>query len=63
LGVVQAKTGNLDTVAAMAGLAYDKQGQVLDFAFMADEVSPASLPQAAAEIDAMVTALAGCGCR
>jgi D-alanyl-D-alanine carboxypeptidase/D-alanyl-D-alanine-endopeptidase (penicillin-binding protein 4) len=63
LGVVQAKTGNLDTVAAMAGLAYDQQGQVLDFAFMADEVSPASLSQAAAEIDAMVTALAGCGCR
>ena len=63
LGVVQAKTGNLDTVAAMAGLAYDQQGQVLDFAFMADEVSPASLPAAAAEIDAMVTALAGCGCR
>jgi D-alanyl-D-alanine carboxypeptidase/D-alanyl-D-alanine-endopeptidase (penicillin-binding protein 4) len=63
LGVVQAKTGNLDTVATMAGLAYDQQGQVLAFAFMADQVAPASLNQAAAEIDAMATALAGCGCR
>lgn len=63
LGVVQAKTGNLDTVATMAGLAYDQQGQVLAFAFMADQVAPASLNQAAADIDAMATALAGCGCR
>ena len=63
LGVVQAKTGNLDTVAALAGLAYDQQGQVLAFAFMADQVPPASLAQAAAAIDAMATALAGCGCR
>src|ERR1022692_2474026 len=63
LGVVQAKTGNLDTVAALAGLAYDQQGQVLAFAFMADQVPPASLAQAAVAIDAMATALAGCGCR
>ena len=63
LGLVQAKTGNLDTVAAMAGLAYDQAGQVLAFAFMADQVAPDSLPQAAADIDAMATALAGCGCR
>jgi D-alanyl-D-alanine carboxypeptidase/D-alanyl-D-alanine-endopeptidase (penicillin-binding protein 4) len=63
LGVVQAKTGNLDTVAAMAGLAYDKQGQVLAFAFMADQIPVDSLQYAAADIDAMVTALAGCGCR
>jgi D-alanyl-D-alanine carboxypeptidase/D-alanyl-D-alanine-endopeptidase (penicillin-binding protein 4) len=63
LGAVRAKTGNLDTVAAMAGLAYDRQGQVLAFAFMADQVPPGSLTQAAAEIDAMATLLAGCGCR
>jgi D-alanyl-D-alanine carboxypeptidase/D-alanyl-D-alanine-endopeptidase (penicillin-binding protein 4) len=63
LGAVRAKTGNLDTVATMAGLAYDRQGQVLAFAFMADQVPPGSLTQAAAEIDAMATLLAGCGCR
>jgi D-alanyl-D-alanine carboxypeptidase len=44
-------------------MAYDQGGQVLAFAFMADEVAPDSLPQAAADIDAMATALAGCGCR
>jgi D-alanyl-D-alanine carboxypeptidase/D-alanyl-D-alanine-endopeptidase (penicillin-binding protein 4) len=63
LGTVRAKTGNLDTVAAMAGLAYDKQGQVLAFAFMADQVPAGGLAAAAAEIDAMATVLAGCGCQ
>jgi D-alanyl-D-alanine carboxypeptidase/D-alanyl-D-alanine-endopeptidase (penicillin-binding protein 4) len=63
LGTVRAKTGNLDTVATMAGIAYDRQGQVLAFAFMADQVPPGSLAQAAADIDAMATALARCGCR
>jgi serine-type D-Ala-D-Ala carboxypeptidase/endopeptidase (penicillin-binding protein 4) len=63
LGTVRAKTGNLDTVATMAGLAYDKQGRVLAFAFMADKVPAGSLTQAATAIDAMASALAGCGCR
>ena len=63
LGTVRAKTGNLDTVATMAGLAYDKQGRVLAFAFMADQVPPGRLTQAAADIDAMATVLARCGCR
>jgi hypothetical protein len=30
---------------------------------MADQVPPGSLAQAAADIDAMATALARCGCR
>jgi serine-type D-Ala-D-Ala carboxypeptidase/endopeptidase (penicillin-binding protein 4) len=63
LGTVRAKTGNLDTVATMAGLAYDRQGQVLAFAFMADKVPPGSLAEAAAQIDAMATVLVNCGCR
>ena len=63
LGTVRAKTGNLDTVATMAGLAYDRQGQVLAFAFMADRVPPGALAEAAAQIDAMATVLANCGCR
>jgi len=63
LGAVRAKTGNLDTVATMAGLAYDRQGQVLAFAFMADRVPPGGLAAAAAQIDAMATVLANCGCR
>jgi D-alanyl-D-alanine carboxypeptidase len=62
-GVVRAKTGNLDTVVALAGLAYDRNGTVLAFAFMADELpSAADLLPAAAVIDQLAGALAGCGC-
>jgi serine-type D-Ala-D-Ala carboxypeptidase/endopeptidase (penicillin-binding protein 4) len=64
LGVVRAKTGNLTKVASLSGIVDDASGQVLAFAFMADQVPRGSmLPAAAAAIDAMVTALAGCGCR
>jgi serine-type D-Ala-D-Ala carboxypeptidase/endopeptidase (penicillin-binding protein 4) len=64
LGSVRAKTGNLGTVAALAGLVYDQSGGVLVFAFMADQVPSAGMLQEAAEaIDAAAAALAGCGCR
>jgi D-alanyl-D-alanine carboxypeptidase/D-alanyl-D-alanine-endopeptidase (penicillin-binding protein 4) len=64
LGMVRAKTGNLAKVASLAGIAADGSGRVLAFAFMADQIPKASqLPAAAAAIDAMATALAGCGCR
>lgn len=64
LGSVRAKTGNLGTVAALAGLAVDKSGNVLVFAFMADQVPSAGLLQEAAKaIDTAAAALAGCGCR
>jgi serine-type D-Ala-D-Ala carboxypeptidase/endopeptidase (penicillin-binding protein 4) len=61
LGTVRAKTGNLDSVTALAGLVYDKDGALLAFAFMADQV--ASLDQAASAIDSAAEELAGCGCR
>ncbi len=64
LGSVRAKTGNLGTVAALAGVVYDKSGSVLVFAFMADAVPSAGLLQdAAQDIDKAASALAGCGCR
>jgi len=64
LGSVRAKTGNLGTVAALAGVVYDRSGSVLVFAFMADAVPSAGLLQNAAQaIDGAASALAGCGCR
>jgi serine-type D-Ala-D-Ala carboxypeptidase/endopeptidase (penicillin-binding protein 4) len=64
LGSVRAKTGNLGTVASLAGLAYDQSGGVLVFALMADQVPSAGmLDEAAAAIDAAASALASCGCR
>ena len=64
LGSVRAKTGNLGTVAALAGLVYDRSGSVLVFAFMADQIPSAGLLlQAADAIEEAAAALAGCGCR
>src|SRR5579863_156242 len=64
LGVVRAKTGNLTKVASLSGIVDDAGGQLLAFAFMADQIPKGSLlPSAAGGIDAMATALAGCGCR
>jgi D-alanyl-D-alanine carboxypeptidase/D-alanyl-D-alanine-endopeptidase (penicillin-binding protein 4) len=63
-GVVRAKTGNLSTVASLAGLADDRDGTVLAFAFMADRIpSAGDLTRAAGTIDKLADALTGCGCR
>jgi len=63
-GVVRAKTGNLPAVAALAGLAYDRDGSLLIFAIMAPHV-PADflLTNAADAIDSAAGGLADCGCR
>jgi D-alanyl-D-alanine carboxypeptidase/D-alanyl-D-alanine-endopeptidase (penicillin-binding protein 4) len=62
-GVVRAKTGNLATVASLAGLVYDRSGDLLLFAIMAPQVPSADqLPQAADAIDAAAAGLATCGC-
>ena len=62
-GVVRAKTGNLATVASLAGLVYDRSGGLLVFAIMAPKVPNASqLIPAADAIDAAAAGLATCGC-
>ena len=65
MGVVRAKTGNLSTVAALAGTAYARNGQLLAFAVMADQLSaaPGALASAATAMVNVASALAGCGCR
>ena len=62
LGVVRAKTGNLTSVATLAGVAYARNGQLLAFAFMADHVPKNRLRQAGGAIDKLATELAACGC-
>ena len=62
LGLVRAKTGNLSTVAALAGLADARDGQLLDFAIMADGLRAKDLAAAGADLAGLATALAGCGC-
>jgi len=62
-GVVRAKTGNLSTIASLAGLAYDRDGTLLLFAIMTPDIPNAGLLQSAATaIDEAAAGLAGCGC-
>ena len=62
-GVVRAKTGNLATVASLAGLVYDRSGDLLLFAIMAPRVPGAGqLQQAADALDSAAAGLATCGC-
>ncbi len=64
LGSVRAKTGNLGTVTALAGLVTDKNSRTLVFAFMADKIpAKGMLSTAANAIDEAAAALANCGCR
>jgi serine-type D-Ala-D-Ala carboxypeptidase/endopeptidase (penicillin-binding protein 4) len=61
LGMVRAKTGNLETVIALAGVAYARDGQLLAFAVMADKLK--SLSAAGQALARIANVLAGCGCR
>jgi D-alanyl-D-alanine carboxypeptidase/D-alanyl-D-alanine-endopeptidase (penicillin-binding protein 4) len=64
LGSVRAKTGNLGTVTALAGVVSDQNGTMLVFALMADRIpAEGMLDAAASDLDKAATALAGCGCR
>jgi serine-type D-Ala-D-Ala carboxypeptidase/endopeptidase (penicillin-binding protein 4) len=60
LGVVRAKTGNLNNVVALAGSAYAQNGQLLAFAVMADQVPNET--NAATQMVDLAGVLAGCGC-
>jgi serine-type D-Ala-D-Ala carboxypeptidase/endopeptidase (penicillin-binding protein 4) len=63
LGVVRAKTGNLSNVATMAGIAYAKDGAVLAFAFMGNDISAKLGVKPEGMLSQLATQLAGCGCR
>ncbi|MFR9795200.1 D-alanyl-D-alanine carboxypeptidase/D-alanyl-D-alanine-endopeptidase [Streptomyces sp. MS06] len=59
-GVVRAKTGTLTGVNTLAGTVVDQDGRLLAFAFLASNTTDPYAAQRA--LDAVATALAGCGC-
>jgi D-alanyl-D-alanine carboxypeptidase/D-alanyl-D-alanine-endopeptidase (penicillin-binding protein 4) len=63
-GDVRAKTGTLTSVSTLAGVVHTAGGQLLVFAFMADQVPPSVAGTDAAEqgLDRLAAALASCGC-
>jgi serine-type D-Ala-D-Ala carboxypeptidase/endopeptidase (penicillin-binding protein 4) len=60
-GLVRAKTGTLDGVNTLAGVAYDADGRLLAFAFMANNVRSPSAALSA--LDSLAATLVACGCR
>ena len=59
-GLVRAKTGSLTGVATLAGLVRDNDGQLLVFAFMADQAPDATAARAA--LDKLAAGITACGC-
>lgn len=59
LGTVRAKTGTLAGVSTLAGLAYDADGRLLAFAFMAGDGKGQVDP---GKLDVLAAAVAACGC-
>ena len=59
-GLVRAKTGSLTGVSALAGLVRDADGQLLVFAFLADQAPDQAAARAA--LDRLAAGLAACGC-
>ncbi|EFV13329.2 D-alanyl-D-alanine carboxypeptidase/D-alanyl-D-alanine endopeptidase [Segniliparus rugosus] len=59
-GWVRAKTGSLDNVATLAGATSDQDGRMLVFAFMSND---GATWDTRAALDALASALRGCGCK
>jgi len=60
-GDVRAKTGTLNGVSTLAGIAYDADGRLLVYAFMANKFR-GGLPAAEAALDKLAATVASCGC-
>lgn len=60
-GYVQAKTGTLSGIVALAGTVVDKNGDLLIFAVISNRVTDEYLAEPA--VDSLLQAFAGCGCK
>jgi D-alanyl-D-alanine carboxypeptidase/D-alanyl-D-alanine-endopeptidase (penicillin-binding protein 4) len=60
-GLVRAKTGTLNTVAALSGYVVDADGRLLVFSFIGNDLTPGAANRTV--LDRTASALAGCGCR
>ncbi|NYE96051.1 D-alanyl-D-alanine carboxypeptidase/D-alanyl-D-alanine-endopeptidase (penicillin-binding protein 4) [Psychromicrobium silvestre] len=61
-GLVRAKTGTLNTVLTLSGYVVDRDGRLLVFSFMANDLNGGPLT-AQPVLDKSAAVLAGCGCR
>jgi len=62
-GLVRAKTGTLSRVHGLAGTVVTRNGTLLGFGLLTDDVQLPDTLDARALLDEMAAALAGCGCR
>lgn len=62
IGTVRAKTGTLSGVASLAGVVVTRDGRLLSYAIMADQVPSGAAPSRAA-LDRASVVLLECGCR